>query len=295
VPLSRREMLAALGAPAAAGSGLPRGASGRDTEGEEAGEVAQESGRIRKVLAANGSPRARNSNTRRILTPLLEGVRAEGADVEEVYLTDLTIGPCRGCFGCWTQTPGECVQKDDMTDLLAKVLECDAFVLGFGLYIRSVPSGVQAMMERMLPMAEPWLVEGGDGATTHPARLVGRRARWVVISNCGFPEESEFRGLRARFGQQGVDPITMPAGEFLAFLENTPSMAPALEAFRGALREAGRRLVQTGDITGEVRSKISRPVIEWAGVTAQQYRDFANAAFKEALDQAGAQPEPPAP
>jgi multimeric flavodoxin WrbA len=295
MPLSRRETLRALGALAAAGTVLPRTAAGQGTERKEAGDVAGEAGRIKKVLAVNGSPRGRHSNTRRILSPLLEGAREEGVQVEEVYLADLTIGPCRGCFGCWTQTPGKCVQEDDMAALMEKVLNCDALVLGFGLYIRSVPSGVQAMMERMLPMAEPWLVEGGDGATTHPARHRGRRARWIVISNCGFPEESEFRGLRTRFGQQGVDPITMPAGEFLGFLENAPLMAEALGAFRSALRDAGRQLVQTGDITGEVRAKINRPVIDWAGVTAQQYRDSANAAFRQALDQSGAPAEPPAP
>ncbi|MHC4591061.1 MAG: flavodoxin family protein, partial [Planctomycetota bacterium] len=246
-----------------------------------------EGGRTMKVLAINGSPRGRTSNTRRLLGPLLEGMREEGADVEELYLADLDVRPCMGCFSCWVRTPGRCVQQDDMAGLHEKMLASDAFVLGFGLYISSAPAGVQAALERMLPLAEPWLVERG-GATAHPSRHPGRSWRWAVVCNCGFPEQEQFGPLAARFGQMGVQPIFMAAGEFLPYMESAPEMAEPLEALLSALRGAGKELARTGSIPEKLRANLNRPVIEWAGVTPEQYREFGNESFRGALEESGA-------
>ena len=235
-----------------------------------------------KVLAINGSPRARRSNTRRLLAPLLEGAREGGADVEELCLQEMDVRPCTGCFSCWTKTPGKCVQQDDGPELHESMLACDVLVLGFGLYINSVPAGVQAMLERMLPLVEPWLTESG-GTTTHPTRHKGKDWRWVVVCNCGFPEQEHFAALEARFGQFGAQPIVMAAGEFLPYMESAPELAEPLRALRAALRDAGKELARTGGVPQEMRAKLNRPVIDWAGVTAEEYRRFGNEAFRQAL------------
>jgi multimeric flavodoxin WrbA len=50
-----------------------------------------------KVTVFNGSPRGRDSNTHRIVEPLLEGAREAGAEAEEVFLVERDIKHCRGC------------------------------------------------------------------------------------------------------------------------------------------------------------------------------------------------------
>ncbi len=67
-----------------------------------------------KVLAINSSPLMGKGNTAVILDPFLEGMREAGAEVELLYTKKLDIKPCQGDFICWTKTPGECHQKDDM-------------------------------------------------------------------------------------------------------------------------------------------------------------------------------------
>ncbi|MBA4380669.1 MAG: flavodoxin family protein, partial [Anaerolinea sp.] len=68
-----------------------------------------------KIVAFNGSPRGRKSNTDRILLPFLEGAREAGAETEVIYLQGKKINHCLGCYTCWTKTPGVCVhKKDDM-------------------------------------------------------------------------------------------------------------------------------------------------------------------------------------
>jgi multimeric flavodoxin WrbA len=230
----------------------------------------------------NGSPRRERSNTQRLLGPLLEGAREDGAEVEHVYLRDLDVRPCTGCMSCWTRTPGRCVQDDDMAGLLESMLASDALVFGFPLYIFGPPAGVQAMLERMLPLAEPWLVRR-DGLTGHPMRREHWRPAWIAISNCGFPEQDHFDALERKFAHMGARPIVMGAGEFLPAMERDPELAAPWEALRSALAEAGREVARTGDVPDELRGRLCRPVIEWAGVSAEEYIQAGNEAFERAL------------
>ena len=239
-----------------------------------------------RILAFNGSPKRRRSNTARLLRPMLEAARHEGAEVEELYVNDLDVGPCRGCMSCWLATPGRCVQEDDMPGVLAKMLAADVLVLGFPLYIFGVPARVQALLERILPMAEPWLIRA-DGVTHHPLRHEGRWPNWVVICNAGFPEQSVFDALVRKFARMRTEPIVMGAGEFLRFMQLSPELAEPLAALREALAEAGRALARTGAIPGELRARLSRPVIEWAGVSADDYARMGNESFAEALKRRG--------
>ena len=52
-----------------------------------------------KVLALNGSPRKEESNTERLMAPLLEGMRTAGAAVDYRYLEDYELHQCAACFG----------------------------------------------------------------------------------------------------------------------------------------------------------------------------------------------------
>ena len=70
------------------------------------------------ILAFNSSPRDHEtSKTELVLQQFLEGATGRGR-VETLYLRDYKINHCLGCYSCWLQTPGRCVQKDDMTEVL---------------------------------------------------------------------------------------------------------------------------------------------------------------------------------
>jgi NAD(P)H-dependent FMN reductase len=236
-----------------------------------------------KALVINGSPRGERSNTRRLLGPVVEGMQEGGADVEEVGLCALDVRPCTGCFSCWTATPGECAQDDDVPGLHARMLAADAIVLGFPLYVFGPPATVQAFLERMIPLFEPWLVREGD-VTGHPPRYPDWDPAWLVVSNCGFPEQSHFDALRLKLGHMGLSPICMAAGEFLPSMEREPELAEPLAELRTALREAGQELVRDGGPSEALRQRLDRPVIEWAGVTPEEYIQAGNRSFKRAQE-----------
>ena len=64
-----------------------------------------------RVLVLNASPKGEQSHTMAITRAFLSGF-PEGTQTELLELRHLNIRPCTGCLGCWTKTPGRCVQRE---------------------------------------------------------------------------------------------------------------------------------------------------------------------------------------
>jgi putative sterol carrier protein/putative NADPH-quinone reductase len=217
-----------------------------------------------KILSFNGSPRGKHSNTDRILQPFLEGAREAGAETETIYLKDLEIKPCLGCFTCWTKTPGVCVQKDDMAPLLEKMRLADITVYATPLYIFTVSGLTKNFMDRSLPLIDPHIVKRGEHYG-HPRRYEEMpKRRVVLISNCGFPERDNFSGLVETFHRFTDDPdselmatILCPMGELLG----QPALQDSFRWYYEAVRNAGREVVELGHITPETQAILDRELV----------------------------------
>jgi len=214
------------------------------------------------VLAFNGSPRGKRSNTDRILQPFLEGARDAGAETETIYLKDLNIKPCLGCFTCWTKTPGVCAQKDDMSLLLEKMRHADIVVYATPLYIFTVSGLMKNFMDRTIPLADPHILKQGGHYSMHPPRYDDMPKQHIVlISNCGFPERENFSALVEMFHHLTKDPnleivatILRPMGELL----RRPELQSFLIWYFQAVHQAGRELIELGHITPETQAILDR-------------------------------------
>jgi putative NADPH-quinone reductase/putative sterol carrier protein len=216
-----------------------------------------------KVLVVNGSPRGPRGNTDRIVQPFLEGAREAGATTEVVYLRDKEIKHCQGCFTCWTKTPGVCIHNDDMPVLLEKLRDSDVLVFATPLYIYTVTGLMKGFMDRMLPLAQPYIVQRGEHFTHPPRYAQDHPTKFVLISNCGFPERHHFSGLQETFrryaGGDGLaGMICCAGGELLRH----PAMREGLTWYLDAAREAGREVVAEGYITPETQAVLDRPLVE---------------------------------
>jgi multimeric flavodoxin WrbA len=254
-----------------------------------------------KILALNGSPRGRRSNTDRLLLPFLEGAREGGAEIVGFYLEEQDIQPCKGCFTCWLRTPGRCVQDDDMRSVLPEMLEADAIIWAFPLYCFGVPARMQAVQERMLPLVMPHFVSVGD-AHGHPPRYPGKKRKYVVLSNCGLPEKEHFDAVVRKFTQLAraagdaelIEPIVMAAGELLPYMEKNASMQQVLAAIQDEFRSAGRELAESGTLARATVERLSRPLTERVGISAKAYARAANAYFESELGKGASERENPA-
>ncbi len=238
-----------------------------------------------KIVAFNASPRKKKSNTDRILQPFLEGAREAGAEVETVYLYEKKIKPCLGCFDCWLKTPGRCIQKDDMPELLEKMLEADVRVYATPLYVFGMTAQLKLFFDRIIPTAEPFIVTTPDGHCTHPGRGPRKKASMVVISNCGFHELDNFDEMMthfraiARHGRMEIaGALLRPEGEFLEMGEKL--MPDKTTAIYEAAREAGRQVVRDGRVSEETEKAVAAELL-----TKEQFLEGANAHFKQMIEQ----------
>jgi len=215
-----------------------------------------------RVLALNSSPRSsRHSKTELLLTQLVDGMRNAGVNVEVVALRNKRIKDCRGCYTCWTKTPGQCVLKDDMTvELFPKLLRSDLVVHATPLYFHSMNGIMRRFVERTLPSMQPFF-EQNDCRTYHPLRHQLPKAVWLSV--CGFPEESEFNMLSAllhyiydREGLELVAEIYRPMAETLV----SRMAKDTAEDILAATREAGHELIQSGCIAQDTMARIKQPM-----------------------------------
>ena len=102
----------------------------------------------KKILIISSSPR-KGGNSDLLCDEFMKGARGAGHDVEKVRLAEKRIGYCRGCGVC--HDTHACLQKDDMEELLDKLLEADAIVLATPVYFYTLCGQMKTFIDRTVP------------------------------------------------------------------------------------------------------------------------------------------------
>ncbi|MFX0209479.1 MAG: flavodoxin family protein [Candidatus Hodarchaeota archaeon] len=214
-----------------------------------------------QVLVFNSSPNQNKGATGAILNPFLDGVKEAGAEVEEIYVHKLAIKPCRGCFTCWTKTPGKCTQKDDMTEILPKITLADIIVFATPVYVDGMTSTMKCLLDRSIPLIKG-IVEIRDDHCRHPRRNNKNPGKVVLVSVSGFTELDNFEPLIAHIkaacknmGSQYMGAIIRPYAWAFSLLDNDG--ANIVEVLQ-AVKEAGSQVVKDGKFSPKTLSTISQ-------------------------------------
>ena len=104
---------------------------------------------MKKVIVISTSLR-RGSNSDMLAGKFVEGAKEAGNDVEKISLIGKDIQFCKGCFGC--QKLGRCVIKDDVNDIMAKVLEADVVCWATPIYYYEMSGQMKTLIDRMNAM-----------------------------------------------------------------------------------------------------------------------------------------------
>lgn len=233
-----------------------------------------------KVLALNSSPNIRRGGTITILKHFLRGMEEAGAEVELLHLSEKDIKPCNGCMGCWVKTPGECVQRDDMAEIVRLASKADILVLATPLYVDGMNAQMKKTVDRLLPLLEPYF-EIRDGHCRHVVREgVKRNGKLVLVSVCGFHETDNFEPLEAHvkaislnMDREYVGAVLRPYAKIFPFLK---MKGIDVNGVYEAVREAGAQLVKRGEIDPRLLDEISRDL-----VTKEELVDGINARFRQ--------------
>jgi FMN-dependent NADH-azoreductase len=201
--------------------------------------------------------------TANILRPFLEGIRESNADLEVFYTKDLTIKFCRSCYQCWTKTPGECGQKDDMEALLPKFRDADLWIFASPIYCDGINGSMKTLIDRLIALMKP-VTELRAGRCRHPLRDDVKRGKVVFVSSAAWWKMENFDPMMAYFQAFCNNFDREFAGALLR--PHSVAMVPlrkesVIEDITTAAKKAGNKIVTQGQISKEDLSTISQELM----------------------------------
>lgn len=99
----------------------------------------------KKVLILSGSPR-KSGNSDVLCDEFARGATESGHEVEKIRVAEKNVAPCSACYCC--KNGGECVHKDDMAEILQKMIDADVLVLASPVYFYSIDAQLKAVIDR---------------------------------------------------------------------------------------------------------------------------------------------------
>lgn len=101
----------------------------------------------KKVLIISSSPR-KGGNSDTLCDKFAQGAKETGNIVEKIFLKDKKINYCTGCGFCNTNDYGGCSQKDDMPEILEKIINSDVIVLATPVYFYTMCGQMKTFIDR---------------------------------------------------------------------------------------------------------------------------------------------------
>ena len=101
---------------------------------------------MKKVLILSGSPR-RGGNSDLLCDEFARGAAEAGHRVEKIRVADKKVAGCLACYYCRSHGD-ECAIRDDMVEVLQKMIEADVIVLASPVYFYSIDAQLKAVIDR---------------------------------------------------------------------------------------------------------------------------------------------------
>ena len=102
----------------------------------------------KKVLIFSSSPRP-GGNSDLLCDQFMLGAKEAGHQAEKVFLGDKKINYCNGCSAC--QGTGQCIQKDDMAEILVKMVKAEVLVMATPVYFYTMSAQLKTLIDRTVP------------------------------------------------------------------------------------------------------------------------------------------------
>lgn len=213
-----------------------------------------------KILVLNGSPKREHSDTMHITRAFLEGMNeAAPQEVHTIQVIDKHIEYCTGCFSCM-RNGGICVHKDDMREILEKILASDLLIWNFPLYCYGMPAPLKALLDRTLPLSSMTMQKVGE-RYEHVGQSDFSHLRYVMICGCGFPNSRQnFEPAVMQFKlcfPCDHTIITVPESPMF----NAPEASIVTEPRLALVKQAGKQYAEAGTIDAALLEKIGSPMI----------------------------------
>ena len=212
----------------------------------------------------NGSPKKSRGTTAAISSYFIEGMQKAGASVETIYAKEYDIKDCKGCFNCWGNTPGECIQKDDMAGILEKIAKADILILATPVYVDGMTGSLKTLLDRTIPLLHGRF-ELRDDHCRHPLRKHAKKGKVGLISVSGFTELDNFdplivhtKAICKNMNREFVGAILRPVAWVM---DGAEKQGVQLDDIYAALKQAGHELITDGKMKDDTLRRISREMV----------------------------------
>ena len=103
-----------------------------------------------KILAIMGSPR-KKGNTYKLTRKIEEEMKALGkVEFEYLFLQDINLKPCKGCFVCISKGEDRCPLKDDeRNEIVHRIMDADGIILASPVYVMHVTWLMKILVDRL--------------------------------------------------------------------------------------------------------------------------------------------------
>ena len=91
----------------------------------------------------------KKGNSDLLCDEFIRGAQEAGHNTEKIYLNDKKINFCRGCGVC--NSTHKCVQKDDMAEILDKMIKADVIVMATPVYFYGMNGQMKTLIDRCVP------------------------------------------------------------------------------------------------------------------------------------------------
>lgn len=140
-----------------------------------------------KIVILSGSPHKKGTSAR-LVEELMAGALEHGHEVKRIDCAFRQVAGCRGCDYCVSHE-GQCVQKDDMTEIRPEILAADLVVFASGVYYFGMTAQIKAVIDRFYACNTPLMESKKKAALlltcadTDPAVMEAPVAHYHAICN----------------------------------------------------------------------------------------------------------------
>lgn len=210
-----------------------------------------------KIISINGSPKGKASNTNVMVSAFLKGAGEAGAETLNIFLAEKDIKQCKGCYSCWTTTPGKCVTNDDMAGILELMQGVDVIILATPVYFNNISGTLKVFMDRLAVTGNPHKKEEKK---TPPAKL-------IMTSNCGFPHKSQFdivslwiKRIALIMQTEVIGEIYFPSGKNLT--SPSEELQPVINNYLKFLEKAGKEIATGMTLSTETQNFLEQNLLQ---------------------------------
>ena len=175
-----------------------------------------------KAVIVEASPR-RDGNSVTLAKEFIRGLNENPeAVVSELYLDDLNIQFCRGCWSCLKLGEPGCVIDDDMTWIYPKLNEADVIVFATPIYWWHINAQMKKFIDRLEGLLD------GNG----PNNLSGKALVLILTYNMEDPDGVylAIQMFKSIAGWAGLDLIVLKYNGFESHVSEVPEKL--LEAYK---------------------------------------------------------------